>query len=277
MLLGTFLAACFTSTIRALGDEGLPTIQILFFRSVFALIFFLPWVYKNYGFSLPKTNIIKVHALRGFLGFLAMLLWFYPIMKIDLSIAVSVSFLAPIFTAIFGQIFIKDTIHRKSIFALIIGFIGVLVVLRPWQAIDTLPSGFYIFAASMVASTVLWGACNVIIKHAGKFDRSEITTFYNPFFMLIPSAIISYFYWVDVSAMGWVYAILLGILSNLMQIVVARAFALSSFNYTLPFDFFRLIFVTIMGYILFSQGIDIFTIAGGGIIFISAIYSTRNL
>ena len=103
---------------------------IVFWRLLFSLLFMMPWVVRN-GVGALKTERINLFLFRAVVGIVAMLIWFYALGMMPLPQATALSFTGPIFTTIAAIIVLKERPGIYRISAILIGFIGVLIIIRP--------------------------------------------------------------------------------------------------------------------------------------------------
>jgi len=270
MLISAFFGAVMTGIVRQMGDLGLPSMQIIFVRMVMGLAILMPWWYRRHKLRLPKTRHMKLYLLRTIIGITSMYLWFNCLTHIDLSTATAISFLAPIFTLILVQVFLQEKMQPRTIISMGIVFVGVLIISQPVGA-----SGGYL--VMMLVATFLWGGANVIIRKTATDDGAMTTTLYMLLLMVPISGIIAIFGWEEMSWEAWLWAVMLGLASNLMQTSLAMSFKMAPFSVVLPWDFSRLIFVSFFGWGFFAQEIDIWTFIGAAIIMLGAIFSQKSV
>ncbi len=247
----------------------LGTIEIIFLRNVFAFVIFLPIVFYL-GFRKFRTNRIKLHFLRSSTGLISMMIFFHALSIMNVSVVTAISFTAPLFTAILAVYFFKDRMNVHQLFALFVGFIGVLIVIRPGT--DT----FNIHMLSMLVCTMFWALSGIIIKKLSETETPIQTTFFMTFFMMIFSAPVAIIYWSQPSleAYAWIFGIAL--VSNLLQYSLAKSLTSADFSVVLPFDFTRLIFSAGIAYIAFGEPMDINAAMGSVVILTSAFYAALN-
>ncbi len=262
------LAACFLASILITLVRHLSAEFHIFFivmvRNFFGLLFFMPQIMSDYK-SVLKTTRLRLHIFRGINGLVSMLLWFYVIAALPLSEAVSISFIVPILTTVAAVIFLKEKVKPFTWLGTIIGFIGILIVLRP---------GFREFNFAYFhafGSIILWTVSNILVKVMTKTEKSPTIVAYMSLVMLIfsiPMAI-PYAKPISFTAFGW-FA-LLGLISNLNHICISNAYTKSNLSTVQPFDFMRLIFTAIISYFVFKEVIDFWVIVGSLVILVGMI------
>lgn len=267
------IAACFwfasmASIIRHLTASMNPFV-IIFFRNCFSVLCILPPAYK-YGFINIRTKQWKLYSAYLTSGVLGMTCIFYAISKMPLTEVTALTFAVPLITAIFAVIFLKEKIPANGWIATIVGFIGILIILRPGS------ETFQFTSLIVLAATCCWSVSNILIKKLTKTDKSQTIVFimiilYAP--LSLPAAL---FTWQtpNINELFWLF--ILGWVSYQAQLSMTHAYSKTDISTVLPFDFSRLIFITAMSYIFFGEIIDIYTIVGAIFIFSGAFYIVKK-
>lgn len=267
------LTSCFCFSVMAIMirhiSADIHPFALVFYRNVFALLIMLP-ILLRLGSSAFYTGRIKTHFWRGLFGVIGMLLYMIALAKIPTTRATALSFTAPLFTTIAAMIFLKEKvgIHRWG--ALLMGFVGVLVILRP---------GFEVFdymSLIMILATCVWAISGVLIKKLSETEHPQTMVFY----LTLLSAPLSFpmlLMHPQLPSLDQVFGLLaLGIVSNMGQYCMFQAYGKTEITVLLPFDFSRLVFVTIMGYFLFGEVLDLWTGVGAMVIIVSTVYISRR-
>ena len=209
-----------------------------------------------------------MYLVRAVTGLIAMYLWFYALIITDLTIAISLSFVAPILTAILAAIIFKEKYHWDRWIILAIGFCGTLIILQPGTDAFN-PKNFY-----ALTSALMWAISSMIIKSLATTDSPTKIALYMVVFMTPISLPFALYDCQPIPVHMWGWVLFLGIIANFFQITLAKAISGAPFHIILPIDFTRLIFVAIFGYMFFGEIIALPTIIGSIIIMVSAVYST---
>lgn len=228
-------------------------------RNFFGLMFFLPQILHDYK-KVFATNNLNLHIFRGVNGLASMMIWFHVVSTLPLSEAVSISFIIPIITTIAAIIFLKEKVKANSWIACFIGFIGILIILRPGFKTFN-PAYFYSFA-----SVILWVISNILIKIMTKTEKPQTIVAYMSFVMLICSIPFAMPYMQPINFTNFMWFALLGAVSNVLHIFISSAYSKADLSYVQPFDFTRLIFTAIISYFAFGEIIDFWVIIGSLVI-----------
>ena len=143
------------AAVKYISEEIHP-FEIAFFRCAFVIVILSPMIFYQ-GKSILITKNPKLQIYRIGLNSIALLCFFYGLSKINLAETTALGFTVPIFTTIFSVLILKEIIRIRRITALIIGFIGTLIVLRPDITIE-------IGSLMVILSSLLWSICLIIIK-----------------------------------------------------------------------------------------------------------------
>ncbi len=265
MLLSAFGVAVMMTSVRYLSAH-MPIAQIVLLRNVLALLLFLPWVMhqKKHAF---ETTRMRLYWVRAGVGMFAMYLWFYALKVIELPIAVSLSFTAPLLTAIIAMFVFGERygLHRAG--ALLIGFIGTLVILQPGT------DAFALVNLVAVAAAVCWAINGTVVKLITSTDSPSKIAFFMVLMMTpmtVPAGVLA---WQPIDSGLWGWLIVLGISSNLFQVPLGRALQLAPFYVVLPVDFTRLIFASVFAWFFFAETITYTTLIGALLVMSGAVYT----
>jgi drug/metabolite transporter (DMT)-like permease len=248
-----------------LASETIHPFSIVFFRTFFAVLAFLPFLIK-YRVSVLRTKHINQHATRGILSLIATLGLFYAVAKIPLADVVAISYGAPVFAAVGVVLILKEKVHWRRIVAIMIGFIGVMIVVRP--GFREISPGLI---GAIIGSLAVAGSL-VVIKSLSSKDRPEVIALYSFLFVLPGSFIVALFFWTWPTPFEWLILIAIGLLVAVAHTALGRAFLHSEATAVLPLDFTRMIFATILGVLAFGESIDWIAWVGGSIILAATVY-----
>ena len=267
-ILSSFWISVMLCAVRYLSQHYNPFV-IVFWRSLFALLFMMPWLFRN-GITKIKTDKIGLYFLRAIIGIVAMTTWFYALGILLLPQATALSFTAPIFSSIAAIIFLKEKPGIRRWSAIIIGFLGSLVIIRQGM-------GEFNYAIFLVLfSTTLWALAAVVIKKLANTEDPKAIIFYMSLLitpLALPLAVI---YWQSISPIDLMWLAFVGFTSNLAHLALTRAMSGAELSVILPFDFIRLIFVGVFAYIIFGDKTNIYDIIGSAIIISSSIYIAKR-
>ena len=248
-----------------LVSEGMHPFEIVFFRNMFAFLVLIPWFWK-FGLAPLKTKRFGLLFTRGAVNTVCMLAYFTAISIGQLVEVAALSFTAPIYAILIGMVVFGEKVGFFRWCAIISGFIGVLIIIRPGFEEVGYPQ------VLVLSSAFGWAICMVMVKELGRTESAITITAYMSLVMapLSLGPAIYYWVWPTWEQIGWL--LVLGGLGGAGQLALAQALRLGETHVVTPLDFLRLVFVSILGYLLFDQVPDIFVLGGGIIIFASVTF-----
>ena len=259
---GSFMGAC----VKLLSDDLHPVI-ICFYRCLMGLIIITPFIIKN-NFQALQTDNMRLQILRALINIISMICWFTAIGMMHLEKATALGFTTPLFTTVLAVIVLGEVIRFHRTAALLLGFIGILIIIRPGY----MPFEFgtiLMLIASFSFSFVL-----IFVKKLSATDSSLTIIFYHLLYMTPAFFILSLFYWQSISFNQLVIFSLMGSSGLLSHWCLAQAFKMSDTTFVMPLQFTKLIWASFIGLFIFAEQPDIWTWVGGVIIFISVVYIT---
>jgi drug/metabolite transporter (DMT)-like permease len=239
--------------------------EIAFFRNLFGLLVIAPWFIK-YGLKPLKTKRLKLHMARSFFNCIAMLSFFYSLSIAPLADVASLAFTAPLFASILAVIFLKEIVGIKRIIAIILGFIGALIIIDP--VYSSINNGHIL----VLLSASVWSVSLIIIKVLGRTESSVTITSYMVIIMIPLSAIAAFFYWETPTLIDLFYLMIIGVCGTGAQMLLAQALRQGDTSIIMPFDFLKLIWAVGIGYLFFFEIPSVNTWVGSIIIFLSTLY-----
>ena len=264
MFVATFFFSAMHGSIRYVSAAIHP-FEIALFRNVFALVVVLPWFYR-YGIATLRTQHFGLHALRAMFNIVAMLSFFYALSITPLSEVTALGFTAPIFATVLAALILGEVVRARRWTAIAIGFLGTMIVLRPGFA--------SIGLGQMLAlsSAMIWSCALLVIKTLGRTDSSATIIAYMGLLMVPLSLVPALFVWQwpDLASWGWLIAI--GLLGGIAQYCMTEALRQADTAVVMPVDFFKLIWVALIAYLVFGERADLYTWIGGAVIFSSTLY-----
>ncbi|MCB9946559.1 MAG: DMT family transporter [Rhodospirillaceae bacterium] len=264
MLLSTLCFSVMHASIRHMS-ASLHPFEIAFFRNLFGLLVVLPWFVRD-GLAPLKTSRLRLHGLRAALNTVAMLSFFMALSLTPLTDVTALAFAAPVFATVLAILVFRETVGIRRWSAIALGFAGTLVVLRPgFQQVGMGPM-------LALGASLTWAFVLLVIKELGRSDSSVTITTYMQLFMAPLSLVAALFVWrtPDLAHVPWLVGI--GLAGGCGQLLMAQALRQADTNVVMPFDFCKLIWVTVIAYVAFGEVPDGFTWAGGTMIFMSAAY-----
>ena len=251
------------SAVKYLSKE-VHIFEIAFFRCALVIFVLAPIIFQQ-GKKIFKTKQPKVQFLRITTNSVAMLCFFYGISTTPLAQLTTLGFTVPIFATILAVIFMKEKIRLRRTTALIVGFIGTIIVMRPDISIE-------LGALLIIFSSFLWSICLIFIKKLTQTDSAVTISLYFGIGMIPATFAIAFPVLEMIDLRQFIILIFIAVTGTLAQTIMNSALEKGELALLLPFDFLRLIWSVLIGYALFSEEPTITLWLGGFLIIGSTSY-----
>ena len=268
MMLAGLMLTIMSALMRNISADLHP-FQIAFFRSLFGFLFMVPWLFGS-GLAVLQTARFSLHLTRGMFAFVGLLMWTSALALIPVADVTAFSFTAPLFATFGSALILREVVRARRWIAVGAGFIGMLIMLRP--GISALQPG----ALLAVSTAVCIAASMLIVKRLSATETPGAVVAYMALFLTVFTAVPALFVW---QGFGWIVfgkCVAMGGLGTLGHLCMVRAFAAADASAVAPFDYARLPFAALIGFIMFAETPDVWTWIGGAVIAASAIYIAQR-
>ena len=244
MIFSGFFATTMHCLIRFATEDHHP-FEVAFFRTIFVLIIFLPLVAKN-GISSLKSNNIKLQTFRAIVGSVAMLCMFYGLSITELAKATALMFTVPIFATILAILFLKEIVGIRRWLAMIVGFTGAVIVLRPDVELGFGP-------LLILCASLMWSSSMLMAKTLTKTDSISSITFWQAAGLIPATFILAVPVWQWPNLSQLFMFLMIAIAGTLVHWFLNEALKRAEISALLPLDYLRLIWSVSMGFIFFNE------------------------
>jgi len=260
-----FAELCFVGmgSLVKLLSENLPSQNVLFFRNLFGLLVLSPLIFKL-GVKTLKTDKLKWHFLRSLSGVSAMYCFFYALSELPLADAMLLKISAPLFIPIIAFIWLSEHISLRAIMAIVIGFLGVILVLKPTGAV-------HIASLAGLMGGALAALAKVTIRRISDTEPTSRIVFYFGLISLTISVIPMFWFWQNPNSREWGLLILLGAFGTFGQLFLTKAYALAPASRIAPFTYSSILFAGIIGWVFWNEIITLLTVSGAFLIILAGI------
>jgi drug/metabolite transporter (DMT)-like permease len=264
MLAATLFFTVMGVTARYVSGRIHP-FEVVFFRIAFGFALLLPLVLGQ-GLKHFRTRRFGLHCVRAAAHVSEMLIYFTGLTMIQYAKVQALTFTTPLFAALLAALILRERIHARRVSALVIGFVGAMIVIRPgFAAID-------VGSLLILLSALGWAGVILIVKRLTTTDSSITITAWMVVLMSPMALVPALFVWVWPNAAEWCWLAVAGIAGTLGQLAVTQAFRVADTSAVMPFDFTKLIWASLLAYLVFGEVPSIWTWIGGIVIFGGALY-----
>jgi drug/metabolite transporter (DMT)-like permease len=270
MIFHCLLISIMAAIVRLLSHKY-HVFEIVFFYNFFSFLLLCCHLVLFNKKNVVKTSFLKLHFNRSFLGFISLTMYFYAFTIVPLTEARAIALTGPLVTSLFAIIFLKEQVGLHRVSALVIGFLGALIILRPGT------SNFSYVYLMVLGSVGMWAIIDIIIKIMTKTESTLTQTFYLSGLMSLfslPGAI--YFWQTPVLLIEWVAFAALGLIFLINIVAVFKAYKYADISTVMPFDFSGMVFTSIIAYFLFQESLALNTLLGSVIIVSSSLYIIKR-
>jgi len=255
-------------------STSFPTGEIIFFRNFFAFIPLLLFAFWRHGGISLKTQRPWGHLMRGFFGVLSMYCFFRSYLELPLSDAIAIGLSGPIFITVLSVPVLGEHVGWRRWSAVLVGFVGVLVMTRPGSGL------FDWDAAWPLAAAILYAAAMLSIRKLGSTEPSTTIVFHFTAFAMLAS-LLTIPLGINDPGQAWVMPddpreialiLVIGIMGGVAQIFMTMAYQRARAATVASFDYTALVYGFLLGWTFFGEVPDIFLIVGGGIVVVAGIY-----
>ncbi len=226
------------------GDFGI--FQLMFFRSFFAFIPLAPLLFRD-GIASLRTRRPGLHAIRSICGLVSMLGFLYALGFLELADITAINFTMPLFVTALSVPLLGEQVGWRRWTAVVVGFTGVLLIVRPDRSILDAANLIALFGAFLYAVAV------ICMRRLGTTERSATTAFFFQAACALVGAIGMIFEWRTPEGVEWVFLIMIGILGGIAQLLMTAAYRLAPAAVAAPFDYTALIWAAGLGYLLWGD------------------------
>ena len=245
----------------------IPAIEIIFFRSIFSFIFSIAYLRSQ---KIPVFgNNKKLLVLRGTVGSIGLITFFYTLQNIPLASAVTIQYLSPIFTTILGIFLVKEKVKPIQFLFFGMAFVGVIVV----QGFDTRVDLFW--AGVGVTSALFSGLAYNVIRKLRNTEHPLVIIFYFPLVTLPIATVISLFNWVNPEGWDWVLLLWIGICTQSAQYFMTVAYQNANVSKVSSLTYLGMVYALIFGFVFFDETFTVGSYIGMGLVLLGILLNLR--
>jgi drug/metabolite transporter (DMT)-like permease len=267
-LLSAFLLIINGAIGKQLGQELHPFF-ITFIRAFIMVLFLLPWIFRK-GIGGVKTTRSGLQFVNGLFFALALFAWFWALPRIPLDLVTSVGFTAQTFAVLGAILFLGEKSAPWRWGGLLVGLVGALIIVRP--GVDGISPG----VLACLFSALCFAVTKILIKIITRTESPESVVFWQALWVAIIAFPVALFYWQTPNWEQSIWIIALSIVTIMNHFSITWAIKLADIGVIEPISFTRLIWAALVGYFLFGDVPNTFTLIGGAIVLASVVYIARR-
>jgi len=268
MTLSAVLFGTMAITIRYASAQLHP-FEIAFFRSLFGALFTLPLMLRH-GANVLRTPVLGFYVVRCAVGIASMTAGFWAMVHLPLAQAISLYYATPLFVTIGAVLVLGEIVRVRRWTAVIIGFIGVLIIVRPGT------SGFAGASLVAIGAAALSGGVTISIKYLARSEPVDRIVLLTQLLWVPLSLPLAVWVWQWPHGTIWLWAILSGLLGTSAHMCWTRALQRADASLIAPISFVQLPVVSVLAYLCFGEKLDSGTALGSAVIFAANVYIAQR-
>jgi drug/metabolite transporter (DMT)-like permease len=269
--MGGSIASFLTMTVAGRAIlPGLDVFQLMEMRSIIGWFILLPLVLASGGFAAMRTRRPMQHIGRNVVHYAGQFAWLQALTMIPLAQLISIEFTTPIWGALLAVLFLGERMSARKIAAILFGLVGVLVIVRPGA--EPLDPGHLIILAGAIG----FGISVVMVKSLTRTDSVVAIIFW---MLIIQSAIglvPAIAVWRTPEPWMWPWILIVSFTGMSSHFCMARALTYAEATVVMPMDFLRLPLSALIGFLLYSEQIDVFTAIGAALILTGNLFNLQR-
>jgi drug/metabolite transporter (DMT)-like permease len=238
----------------------LNVFQIMEVRSVIGFTLLLPIIYRAGGFKAVATKRLPQHLARNGVHYFAQLGWFYALTLIGIGQVVAIEFTMPIWTALLAATFLAERMTVWKIAAVVLGIVGVVMIVRP--ATGEINPGQLIALGAAIGFSISM----ILAKSLTRTESALSILFWMIVVQFVMGLLPTFYVWVWPSAAMWGWLFVIGVCGTFSHYCLASALRYADATIVVPMDFLRVPLTATVGWLLYSERLDTWTVLGAVLI-----------
>ncbi|HEY2752266.1 DMT family transporter [Phenylobacterium sp.] len=259
--------ACLSAIVKWTGQRGVPVFEIIFFRNLFAFVPLGLYIWRTTHFSVLRTRRPIGHLTRSAIGLFGMVCGFSAVQHLPLTEATAFNFASPLFMTALSALVLREPIGRHRWGAVIVGFLGVLIMVRPQ------PGHMNLVGVSLALGSAVGAAgAMVAIRQIAATEKGPTIVFYFTAAGAVLGLVGSAFNWVTPDPLTFALLVLGGLIGGVGQLLLTEAIRLAPVGVVAPFDYTQLIWATAIGFLVWGELPRAATVVGALVVAASGVY-----
>jgi len=259
--------AVVTALVKWCGAKGVPLMEMVFFRNAFAFAPIALYIARTTGFGVLRTQRPVAHVTRSVVGLLGMTCGFSAVQHLPLTDAAAFQFTAPLMMAALAAPILAERVDAHRWAAVIVGFIGVLIIIRP------IPGHMNVVGAAFGLAGALGTALAMVtIRELGRTEPGGAIVFYFTLAGTLAGLASLPFGWMLPDPATLAFLVLIGLVGGVAQILLTEALRIAPIGVVAPFDYTQLVWAALIGFLVWGEHPHLATLCGALLVAASGIY-----
>jgi drug/metabolite transporter (DMT)-like permease len=238
------------------ATKEIDVFQIMEMRAVIGLALLVLFILAAGGFRTVRTQVPRQHVGRNVVHYFAQFAWFLALTMIPLAQLISIEFTMPVWTAVFAGLFLGERIGGLKVVSIILGILGVAIIVRP--GLDHVDPGQLIALAAAVG----FGISVTMVKGLTRHDSVLTIIFWMLVIQIVLGLVPALWVWTWPSAAVWPWIVVIAVCGTFSHYCMAKAMTHADATIVVPMDFLRVPLSALLGYMLYNEFLDVWTVAG---------------
>ena len=253
---GALFSFCFMAIGARELSHGINTLEVLLGRSIVCLVGSVALIMGSRQWGLFKTQNLHFHLARNGFQYLGQYGWFLGVSLLQLTQVFAIEFTSPLWTTLLAAIFLAETLTIKRVFAVILGFAGVYIIVNPGQGMIN-ANALYVLGAA-----VCFSCGNIFTKKLVKTDNPLTILFFMSLVQLPIGVALSFSSLTMPQGIQWIWLLVVGVSSLTSHFCMARAMQKTDLSVVVTLDFLRLPLITVVGVLIYAESFHPIMILG---------------
>jgi drug/metabolite transporter (DMT)-like permease len=250
-------------------SDTLHGFVVTFWRNFWGLVFISPWLFRH-GLGTLTGPRLKGFTIRAVFSLASMLCGFTALKYLSFADATALSFTAPLFATMLAALILGEIVRIRRWSATILGFVGVLIVLRPGAADLHIGQVLGLSGACLTALVI------IVVKQLSRTESPDAIVAYMVLLLTPMAFIVALPFWSWPVLSDWPFVIGMGLMGTIGHLAWTRALAITDASALAPYDYCRLVFAMVIGMAAFGEWPDVYSLLGSMIIVASGLYIARR-
>ncbi|MEJ1161306.1 DMT family transporter [Prosthecomicrobium sp. N25] len=269
MIAAFFVFAVMTASIKAIGTR-IPLPQTLLLRQMIMTVLLIPLFASDIRTAL-STKHLGLQVTRGVFSLMSMLVGFTAVLHVPLADVTALGFSQVLFVTVAAVFILKERVGWRRWAATLVGFVGVLIMLRPTG--DGLSNPYGLLA---VIGALFGCGITITVRLLAQTEKTATILLYQALIICAALAVPTVLWWVPPTPREWGLIVLIGFVGTAGQYLITRAYQVGEAAALAPLDFIRLLIATAIGYVIFAEVPTVSTFLGASIVVGATIYTVRR-